>query len=89
MAEIYDSIRKSMFAYFCKHHSQLIEENFAVPRRVKIGKKPQRQQTRRYFPSGKLAVPSASVQISHTDVELAGKGNSLLIDRELVNQGSY
>ena len=39
MQDLYDAIRKSMFSYFCKHHSHLIEERFEVPRRMKISKK--------------------------------------------------
>ena len=39
MQDLYEGIKKSMFGYFCKHHKNLIEERFKVPRRLKITKK--------------------------------------------------
>ena len=39
MQDLCEKIRKSMFVFFCKHHRNLVEERFEVPRRLKISKK--------------------------------------------------
>ena len=38
MFDFYEPIRRSMFAYFCRHHGKVIEAAFAVPKKLKIRK---------------------------------------------------
>ena len=38
MFDFYEPIRRSMFAYFCRHHGKVIEAAFAIPKKLKIRK---------------------------------------------------
>ena len=84
MADLYETIRKSMFAYFCKHNSHIIEEKFAVPRKVKIAKKSQRSQPKRYYHSDKAGLSQSSIQISCMDDGFKDQ-SQVVIDKSVVS----
>ena len=85
MSDLYDSIRKSMFAYFCKHNSHIIEENFAVPRKVKIAKKAQRTLPRRYYLNEKVNQVSAGVKHIYLEADRIGEASTLVVDKAVVS----
>ena len=85
MTDLYASIQKSMFAYFCKHNSHIIEENFAVPRKVKIAKKAQRAQPRRYHMADIAHPVSVNVKLTCMDVERRSEAPVLVVDQAVVS----
>ena len=89
MVDLYETIRKSMFAYFCKHHSHIIQENFAVPRKVKIAKKNQRTQPRRYYLSDKITLMTSVLQNSHLDVEEIQDQQQLAIGKAVASGSGF
>ena len=84
MADFYETIRKSMFAYFCKHHSNIIEEKFAVPRKVKIAKKSHKTQHKRYYLSDKTDPTPSSIQINCDHVEEFNAVSQMVIDNSVL-----
>ena len=80
MADLYASIQKSMFAYFCKHNSHIIEEKFAVPRKVKIAKKAQRAQPRRYHLADMAPQAAVGVKLLRGDVDRLGDSSVLVVE---------
>ena len=85
MSDLYASIQKSMFAYFCKHNSHIIEENFAVPRKVKITKKAQRAQPRRYHFAELAHQGVVSGRLLRMDAERMGDAPVLVVDTAVVS----
>ena len=89
MSDLYESIRKSMFAYFCKHHSNIIEEKFAVPRKVKIAKKSQRGQPKRYYNSEDSHTVSLGVRLPFMDAQSFHGKEELRGMQALVGNSSF
>ena len=49
MPELYETIRKSVFAYFCKHHGRIFNEEFAKPSKSKITKLRHKYKARKHY----------------------------------------
>ena len=89
MVNLYDAIRKDMFAYFCKHNGHIINENFAIPRKLKIIKKSQKHKTHDFHSSDKANAAPSVVQLNHLVTERDHKEGKLAVERETVEHGSY
>ena len=83
MADLYETIRKSMFAYFCKHHSNIIHENFAVPRKLKITKKSPGAQPKRYYLSERTAM-ALNAQMNCLDAKGFADDGMLALEHPVV-----
>ena len=44
MKDSYEPTRKALFAYFCRHHNNLIEYKFQIPFKLRIKKKRQSKE---------------------------------------------
>ena len=38
MLDFYEPVKRSMFRYFCRHHSEVVQQEFCVPKRIRIKK---------------------------------------------------
>ena len=47
MLDFYEPVKRSMFRYFCRHHSGVVQQEFSIPKRIKIVKHGSRGMPRR------------------------------------------
>ena len=61
MLDFYEPVKRSMFRFFCRHHSEIVQQEFSVPKRIRIKKHSSRGMPRRVGEGKNSRVPLGKV----------------------------